>query len=104
MVTELKKLPRLSITEKEVAYVASLAKISMTEADLSKFTKELGGILHWMEALNKIEIPNDVPHSIPLHRIFERPDDAPTPDCSKELMQNAPDPQLDFFGVPKVIE
>jgi aspartyl-tRNA(Asn)/glutamyl-tRNA(Gln) amidotransferase subunit C len=94
----------VSITKAEVIYAAGLAKIGMTDQDVEKFTVELGGILHWMEALNNIQIPNDLPLYRPKNLLGEREDTNPTSDYSKNLMANAPDAQHDFFGVPKVIE
>lgn len=94
----------MSITKKEVLYTASLAKIGMTDQDVEKFTTELNGILHWMEALNKIPIPNDLPLHIPQNLISERDDTDVSPDYSVQLMSNALDLQHNFFGVPKVIE
>lgn len=94
----------VSITKEEVIYAAGLAKIGMTDQDVEKFTAELDGILHWMEALNKISIPNDLPLYRPKNLVGERTDTDPTPDYSTQLMANAPDPQHNFFGVPKVIE
>lgn len=94
----------MSITKEEIIYTAGLAKIGLTDHDIEKFTKELGGILHWMEALNKISIPDDILLYKPRNRVSERDDSDPTPDYSAQLMTNAPDPQHGFFGVPKVIE
>lgn len=94
----------VNITKEEVIYAASLAKIGMTDQDVEKFTTELDGILHWMEALNKIAIPDDIPLYRPKNLVGERDDSDPTPDYSAQLMANAPDPQHGFFGVPKVIE
>jgi aspartyl-tRNA(Asn)/glutamyl-tRNA(Gln) amidotransferase subunit C len=94
----------VSITKEELVYVAGLAKIGMTSQDIEKFTTELGGIFHWMEALNKIPIPGDIPLYSPVNVVSERDDTDPTPDYSEHLMANAPDPQHHFFGVPKVIE
>lgn len=94
----------VSITKEEVIYAAGLAKIGMTDQDIEKFTAELDGILHWMEALNKISIPDDLPLYRPKNLVGERADADPTTDYSAQLMVNAPDPQHNFFGVPKVIE
>lgn len=94
----------VSITKAEVVYAAGLAKIGLTDLDIEKFTAELSGILHWMEALNQISIPDDMPLYRPKNLVGERDDTDPTPDYSAQLMANAPDPQHDFFGVPKVIE
>lgn len=94
----------MSITKEEVSYAAGLAKIGMTEEDIEKFATELGGILHWMQALNQIPIPDDIPLYRPENLVDERDDVNPSPDYSSQLMANAPDPQHNFFGVPKVIE
>lgn len=94
----------MSITKEEVLYTAGLAKIGMTDQDVEKFTKELSGILHWMEALNKIPIPDDLPLYMPKNLVSERDDSETSPEYTTQLMSNAPDPQHNFFGVPKVIE
>lgn len=94
----------MAITKEEVAYVAGLAKIGMTDQDVEKYTQDLGGILNWMQALKNIPVPDDMPVYHQPCTKAERADDHPTSDQSQQLMTNAPDPVHNFFGVPKVIE
>ncbi|WP_028245032.1 Asp-tRNA(Asn)/Glu-tRNA(Gln) amidotransferase subunit GatC [Pseudoclavibacter soli] len=92
------------ITRDEVAHLASLARIALTEQELEHLTPQLGQILHAVEAVNEVATP-DVPatsHPIPLTNVF-RPDvvgETLTPD---EALADAPDRSGNSFRVPSIL-
>lgn len=95
----------MKITEKEVIYVAHLARLELTEEEVGKFTTQLNDILLYMEKLNQVNTENVEPmsHAITLSNAFRD-------DCVEESLHhtlslsNAPDAHGDFFRVPRVID
>lgn len=45
----------MSISKKEVMHIARLARIELTEEEISKFEKELSEILTFVEELNEVD-------------------------------------------------
>ncbi|MFN3386458.1 MAG: Asp-tRNA(Asn)/Glu-tRNA(Gln) amidotransferase subunit GatC [Candidatus Thermochlorobacter sp.] len=94
----------MAVSKKDVDYIATLAKLSFSDAEKEKMTAELNTILKYVEKLNEI----DTTHVEPLQNMNERVnvlrDDVPTGSVSnEEALKNAPDFQDRFFKVPKVI-
>lgn len=46
------------IDEQAVAYVAKLARIALSKAEVKKFSKDLTGILNYMEILKEVKTDN----------------------------------------------
>ncbi len=67
------------ITIDDVKHLASLARLSVPEAELDTFVKEFDGILEYIGQLEKLPIFMDsTPVVPPLHNVF-REDGEPTP-------------------------
>ena len=45
----------MSLTEKDVRHVAKLARLALTDDEVVKFTKDLGGIFELIETLSKVD-------------------------------------------------
>jgi aspartyl-tRNA(Asn)/glutamyl-tRNA(Gln) amidotransferase subunit C len=57
------------ISAEQVAHLANLARIALTEEEIGHLTTELGQIMHAVEKVSEVATP-DVPstsHPIPLH-------------------------------------
>lgn len=68
------------ITIDDVKHLASLARLSVPEAELDAFVKEFDGILKYIGQLEKLPISVDsTPTVPPLHNVF-REDGEPTPE------------------------
>jgi aspartyl-tRNA(Asn)/glutamyl-tRNA(Gln) amidotransferase subunit C len=94
----------MSVTAKDVAYIAELARLRFSDDEKERMTSELNEILHYIEKLNEVETEGVEPLS-GIHDIsnFLR-DDTAIPSLSQEdVLHNAPDRQDRFFKVPKVI-
>ncbi|NTU68180.1 MAG: Asp-tRNA(Asn)/Glu-tRNA(Gln) amidotransferase subunit GatC [Chlorobiaceae bacterium] len=94
----------MSVTIKEVSYIAELARLRFTEAEQEKMARELNMILHYVEKLNEV----DTEGVEPLSSIHDPENvlraDVEQPSISNsEALKNAPDRQDRFFKVPKVI-
>ena len=94
----------MAVTIKDVEHVASLAKLSFTEAEKQKLASELNEILRYMEQLNALDTKNVEPlsHVIEPGSVFR--EDTLRPGLDRdEALANAPARNEKFFKVPKVI-
>jgi len=94
----------MSVTKKDVEYIATLARLSFSEDEKEKMTEELNSILHYVEKLNEL----DTEEVEPLNNMNERhnvlrPDEVVASIENSKALKNAPDSIERFFKVPKVI-
>jgi aspartyl-tRNA(Asn)/glutamyl-tRNA(Gln) amidotransferase subunit C len=98
----------VKITEKEVRYVAELANLKLTDAEISRFEAELSGILEHFDKLNEIDTTGVPPMTQVLFDSGEtatlREDVPVEPIGNAAALANAPQPGAGYFKVPKVIE
>jgi aspartyl-tRNA(Asn)/glutamyl-tRNA(Gln) amidotransferase subunit C len=60
------------ISAEQVAHLANLARIALTEEEIEHLTAELGQIMHAVEKVSEVATP-DVPptsHPIPMQNVF----------------------------------
>jgi aspartyl-tRNA(Asn)/glutamyl-tRNA(Gln) amidotransferase subunit C len=98
----------MKITEERVHYVAALANLRLTDAEVHRLRRDLDGILEHFETLNQIDVAGVEPMA---QVLFEGEGgatlraDVPVPPLGNELaLANAPQPGAGYFKVPKVIE
>lgn len=94
----------MSVTIKDVKYIANLARLNFKEKELESFTIQFNEILAFFEKLNELDTENVEPlsHPIPNQNVFR--DDKLKPSvCQEEALKNGPDRSDEFFRVPKVI-
>jgi aspartyl-tRNA(Asn)/glutamyl-tRNA(Gln) amidotransferase subunit C len=111
----------MKVTDKDVAYVADLANLELTEPERAGMLRDLNSILGYVDRLNELDT-SDVP---PMAQVSDRygvdqakqgterfayatREDVPE-GLRKSLphevaLENAPDADDNFFRVPKVIE
>jgi aspartyl-tRNA(Asn)/glutamyl-tRNA(Gln) amidotransferase subunit C len=98
----------VKITEQEVRYVAGLANLKLTDAEVARFQADLDGILEHIGKLNEIDTSNVEPMAQVLYAAEETATlraDVPAPPLGNQAaLANAPQPGADYFKVPKVIE
>lgn len=95
----------MSVTEKDVRYMADLARLQLTEEEVKSFSKDMNQILGYMERLEELDT-SDVE---PLEHVIEldsrmRVDRAKEALSHEDALKNAPDADSDYIRVPKVIE
>ena len=95
----------MSISKEDVKYVAALARIDVPEDKLEGFTKTLGGIVQYVEQLQKLDVENVKPtsHAVPVGNVF-RPDVIKPSLTNQEALAIAVEAKDGFFKVPLVIE
>lgn len=95
----------MSISKEDVLYVANLAKLKLSDQEVTSYQKDLNKILEYMEQLDQI----DTSDIAPLDHVMEqtatlRKDEAKAALPHENALKNAPDADSDYFRVPKVIE
>ncbi|RNC83662.1 MAG: Asp-tRNA(Asn)/Glu-tRNA(Gln) amidotransferase subunit GatC [Balneola sp.] len=95
----------MSVTEKDVRYVANLARLQLSEEEVKSLAGDMNKILGYMELLNEL----DTTEVEPLEHVIEmesrlRKDETKHPLSHEDALKNAPDADSDYFRVPKVIE
>ena len=95
----------MSITRKDVEYVAQLSRITLPEGEAEKFTQQLARILDYVNQLNELDTTGVEPMSHPhdLENVF-RPDEVRPSLPPGEAVGNAPQARAHFFQVPRVID
>ncbi len=111
----------MKVTDKDVAYVAELANLDLTDDERAGMLRDLNSILDYIDRLNELDTSNVAPMAQVSHRDgadqskqgSERFAYASREDVLEglrkslphdEALANAPDADEDFFRVPKVIE
>jgi len=96
------------ITDREVRYVAGLAHLKLTDAEVERFSAELGDVLTYMEKLNELDTSAVEPMAQVLYDAGETAtlrEDAERPPLDAEAaLANAPVAGGGFYKVPRVIE
>jgi aspartyl-tRNA(Asn)/glutamyl-tRNA(Gln) amidotransferase subunit C len=95
----------MAVDKETVRKVARLARLAVPEDRLEPMTRELNGILKWVEQLQEIDTA-DVPAmtSVVTMKLKMREDKVTDGGYAADLMRNAPDGEDNFFTVPKVVE
>jgi aspartyl-tRNA(Asn)/glutamyl-tRNA(Gln) amidotransferase subunit C len=89
------------ITPEDVSYVARLARLRLSEQEQERMTRELQGVLGYVEHINELELDGVEPTARVVDLVNQLRDDQPRPSLSPEAaLKNAPDESDGGFGVP----
>lgn len=95
----------MSVDTATVKRVASLARIAVTEDDVSRMTGQLNAILGFVEQLNEVNVDGVEPMtSVTPMAMKKRQDVVTDGDKVSDIVANAPTTEENFFVVPKVVE
>jgi aspartyl-tRNA(Asn)/glutamyl-tRNA(Gln) amidotransferase subunit C len=89
----------------DVAYVARLARLNLTDEETELFQKQLGDVLKYAEKLREVDVSNveAAAHALPIFNVFR--EDAPRDwFTAQQALSNAPRQANGLFIVPKVVE
>jgi len=95
----------MPISREEVAHIALLARVGMTEEDLERFQGQLSHILEQFQVLQQVDTTNVPPtaQSIDLQNVMAP--DQPRPSWPREdVLRNAPDKEEAQFKIRPVLE
>jgi aspartyl-tRNA(Asn)/glutamyl-tRNA(Gln) amidotransferase subunit C len=95
----------LPLTPEEVRHNARLARVGLSDDEVSRFQNQLSQILDYFERLQEVDTENVPPtaHTLAMHNVMR--DDEPHPSIDKEeVLANAPQREDDHFRVRAILE
>ena len=89
----------------DVAYVAKLARLNLTDEETALFQTQLGHVLDYASKLSEVDVSDveTAAHAIPIFNIF-REDEPRDYFTAEEALSNAPRQANGLFIVTKVVE
>ena len=95
----------MKLSREEVLHIAALAKLGMTEEDITHFGAQLSNILENFEVLQKVDTEGIAPTAQPNALCNVMKADVVEPSMSpSEVLDNAPRRDGDFFRIRPVLE
>jgi len=95
----------MSVDAQTVRRIAHLARIAVSDDEVSHLRGELNTILAWVEQLGEVNIEGVEPMtSVTPMTMKMRADEVTDGDKAADIVKNAPMSDDNFFLVPKVIE
>jgi aspartyl-tRNA(Asn)/glutamyl-tRNA(Gln) amidotransferase subunit C len=94
----------MRITKEQIAHVAHLARLELTEAEVERFAAQIGEILDYVDQLKQVETSGVAPtaHATAAANAFR--EDEERPHLPREAaLANAPEKDAEHFVVPKVV-
>jgi aspartyl-tRNA(Asn)/glutamyl-tRNA(Gln) amidotransferase subunit C len=89
----------------DVAHVAKLARLTMSEDELDRFTEQLGQVLDHASDMNALDLEGVVATAHPFGLInVVRDDEVRASLDHDDVMAMAPDAQDGRFAVPRILE
>jgi aspartyl-tRNA(Asn)/glutamyl-tRNA(Gln) amidotransferase subunit C len=95
----------MSLTADEVRWVAHLARLQLTDAELATMTPQLSAIVEYVDLLKQVNTDGVEPlaHALEVRNVF-RADEPGTSLPVEEALANAPQRRGEFYAVPAVLE
>lgn len=95
----------MSVSENDIKKAAELAKIQLSEEEVSSYTNDLNNIIEYLDVIGEADTDGIEPLIQPIESAMRlRKDVAEKPLAHSDALKNAPDADSDYFRVPKVIE
>lgn len=93
------------VTPADIKKVARLARIEVAENDLENLSKQVGGIINWVEQLNEVDTSQtEALTSVCNINLRLAEDKISDGNIADNVLRNAKNPLYGYFSVPKVIE
>ncbi len=95
----------MPLTPEEVRNIARLARVGLSDDEVSRLQGQLSQILDYFQRLQEVDTENVPPtaHTLAMHNVMR--DDEPHPSLDKEdVLANAPQREGDLFRVRAVLE
>jgi aspartyl-tRNA(Asn)/glutamyl-tRNA(Gln) amidotransferase subunit C len=95
----------MSLKPDEVRWVAHLARLDLSAAELEQMTPQLSAILDYVGQLQQVATDGVEPlaHPLPIHNVFREDEPAASLPVDAALA-NAPRRHGDFYSVPAVLD
>lgn len=96
----------MGITEKDIQYVADLARLNLSAEEAERLARDMDSIIRYsMDKLKELDTDDVKPmeHVLPIRNVF-REDRCERSFDRDEVLKNAPDKDSGCFRVPKVVD
>ncbi|SMC27879.1 aspartyl/glutamyl-tRNA(Asn/Gln) amidotransferase subunit C [Clostridium acidisoli DSM 12555] len=95
----------MSVSKKDVEYVAELARLSFTEDEKEELIGDLNSVLGYIEKLNELDTKDTdiIVNPYYIENKFREDEVEPSLEL-KAVLDNAPDKLEEYVIVPKIIE
>ena len=95
----------MEFDKKSLLKLGKLARISISDDKLNNLSKDLNSILEFVDQLKEIKTDQVDPTSNSLNQKLEvRDDKVENKNSTEDVLENAPEKEMNFFVIPKVIE
>ena len=95
----------MEFDKKSLLKLGKLARISISDDKLNNLSKDLNSILEFVDQLKEIRTDQVDPTSNSLNQKLKvRDDKVENKNSTEDVLDNAPEKEMNFFVVPKVIE
>ena len=93
-----------ALRREDVAHVAKLARLTMSESELDRFTEQLGQVLEHASDMNALDLEGVVATAHPFGLVNVVRDDEVRPGLDHDaVMAMAPDAEDGRFAVPRIL-
>lgn len=94
----------MKISPQEVAKVAKLARLELTEEKIAQYSAQLDDILGYMDKLAELDTASVEPMYTPVdHTTVLREDEVKKLVPREDILKNAPETDGAFFIVPRIV-
>jgi aspartyl-tRNA(Asn)/glutamyl-tRNA(Gln) amidotransferase subunit C len=95
----------MALSGDQVRWVAHLARLEISEAEVATFTEQLSKVVDYIEQLKEVDTEGIEPmaHALPINNVF-REDELTESLPAAEALANAPERKGDFYSVPAVLD
>ncbi|OIN99251.1 MAG: asparaginyl/glutamyl-tRNA amidotransferase subunit C [Desulfovibrionaceae bacterium CG1_02_65_16] len=94
----------MKISSEEVAKVARLSRLDLTQEKTEQYAAQLGDILGYMDKLAELDTTDVEPLYTPVGQVSVMRDDVVKKDYAREdILKNAPETDGAFFIVPRIV-
>lgn len=95
----------MKLDAETLAKIAHLSRLDIDEKETDKMLRDMSNMLTFVEKLNEVNTDGIEPLTTMSHEVNALREDVVKQDLShKEVLQNAPKKDAEFFRVPKVLE
>ena len=95
----------MEFDKKSLLKLGKLARISISDDKLNNLSQDLNSILEFVDQLKEIRTDQVDPTSNSLNQKLEvRDDKVENKNSTEDVLENAPEKEMNFFVVPKVFE
>lgn len=95
----------MELTRAEVQHVAELAKLALSDEEVTQYAEQLSSILDYANALLDVDTSSvlPTPYVLPVNNVMRADESRPSLEVD-EALANAPDSERGFFRVRAVFE